>query len=113
MSAFFPFELEPPPWIYRLLSRMGLMQRLYRRVAADLVEAMPTGGLLVDVGAGPGHLLQRRGGGDVRTFVWRLLDWSFAMLRPPRQSPGNIPISGPVHAPRRGRGGHPPANGLL
>ena len=71
MSAFFPFELEPPPWIYRLFSRMGLMQRLYRRMAADLVAAMPTGGLLVDVGAGPGHLLQRVAAGRVRTFVWR------------------------------------------
>jgi ubiquinone/menaquinone biosynthesis C-methylase UbiE len=95
MSAFFPFELEPPPWIYRLLSRIGLMQRLYRRVAADLVEAMPTGGLLVDVGAGPGHLLQQVAAArpDIRLAV---LDWSFAMLRPPHQSPGDIHSSGPV-----------------
>ncbi len=57
MSAFFPFELEPPPRLYRLLVRLGLMERLYRRLAADLVAAVPRGGLLVDVGAGTGQLL--------------------------------------------------------
>jgi ubiquinone/menaquinone biosynthesis C-methylase UbiE len=95
MSAFFPFELEPPPWLYRLLSRMQLMQRLYRRVAADLVEALPSGALLVDVGAGPGHLLrvvaaQRP---DVRLAT---LDWSYSMLRPspqlPEETPGIRPL---------------------
>lgn len=57
MSAFFPFELEPPPWLYRLLVRLGLMRRLYRRLAADLVAGAPKDGLLVDVGAGTGQLL--------------------------------------------------------
>lgn len=96
MSIFFPFELEPPPWMYRLLSRLELMQRLYRRVAADLAAALPPGALLVDVGAGPGHLLsivaQKRP--DLRLTV---LDWSYAMLRPlPRrvlpENPGYPPI---------------------
>ena len=41
MSAFFPFELEPPPWLYRVLARGPLMQRMYRRVADDLTEALP------------------------------------------------------------------------
>lgn len=96
MSAFFPFELEPPPWLYRFLSRMGLMQRLYRRVAADLVAALPPGALLVDVGAGPGHLLSivARERPDLRLAV---LDRSYAMLRPmPGQvlpaKPGDPPL---------------------
>ncbi len=90
MSAFFPFELEPPPWMYRLLSRMRLMQRLYRLVATDLVEALPTGALLVDVGAGPGHLMNivARERPDIRPAV---LDWSVAMLRPSRRNPGHNP----------------------
>lgn len=90
MSAFFPFELEPPPWLYRILSRMRLMQRLYRRLATDLVEALPTGALLVDVGAGPGHLMNTvaRERPDLRLAV---LDRSAAMLRPSRRHPGYNP----------------------
>ncbi len=95
MSAFFPFELEPPPWMYRLLSRGPLMQRMYRRVAADLVEALPHDSLLVDIGAGPGHLVsivatQRP---DVRLAA---LDRSFSMLRPSHLRPGDTPGLRPV-----------------
>jgi ubiquinone/menaquinone biosynthesis C-methylase UbiE len=81
MSAFFPFELEPPPWMYHHLARGPLMQRMYRRVAADLAEAMPTGGLLIDVGAGPGHLanLVAKKRPDLQLVA---LDWSWTMLRP-------------------------------
>jgi SAM-dependent methyltransferase len=84
MSAFFSFELEPPPWMYRLLARGPLMQRLYHRLAADLAEAVPLGGLLVDVGAGPGHLMKIVAGKrpDLRLAV---LDRSWAMLHPSRQ----------------------------
>lgn len=83
MSAFFPFELEPPPWMYRLLSRWGLMQRLYRRLAVDLVRTVPPEALLVDVGAGPGHLLSLVAGKrpDLRLVV---VDRAYAMLRPGR-----------------------------
>lgn len=81
MSAFFPFELEPPPWLYRLLVRLRFMQRLYRRLAADLVPAAPRGGWLVDVGAGTGQLLamvaQQRP--DLRLLA---LDQAPAMLQP-------------------------------
>lgn len=81
MSAFFAFELEPPPWLYRLLVRLGLMQRLYRRLAADLAAAAPHHGLLVDVGAGTGRLLQML---TQRRTDLRLLavDWSATVLRP-------------------------------
>ena len=92
MSAFFPFELEPPPWLYRILARGGLMQRLYRRLAADLAEALPAGGLLIDVGAGPGHLadLVAQSRPDLRLVA---LDWSLRMLRPgPRRpTPQRLP----------------------
>ena len=92
MSAFFPFELEPPPWMYRLLARGPLMQRMYRRVAVDLAAAMPMGGLLIDVGAGPGHLMrhvavQRP---DLRLAA---IDWSYAMLRG-TPHPDHLPSSG-------------------
>jgi ubiquinone/menaquinone biosynthesis C-methylase UbiE len=81
MSAFFPFELEPPPWLYRLLARGPLMQRMYRRLAADLAAALPPAALLVDVGAGPGHLagLMAQARPDLRVVA---LDWSWTMLRP-------------------------------
>jgi ubiquinone/menaquinone biosynthesis C-methylase UbiE len=90
MSAFFPFELEPPPRLYRLLARGALMQRLYRRVAADLAAALPTGGLLIDVGAGPGHLLRHVA---VQRPDLRLagVDFSYAMLR---GTPDPLPSSG-------------------
>ncbi|MGQ9919917.1 MAG: class I SAM-dependent methyltransferase [Desulfobacca sp.] len=93
MSAFFPFELEPPPWLYRLLVRLGFMRRLYRRLAADLVADTPRHGLLVDVGAGTGGLLalvapQRP---DLRLLA---LDHAPAMFRTSRlytePSPGGL-----------------------
>lgn len=85
MSAFFPFELEPPPWLYRRMVRLGIMQRLYRRLGADLMAAAPTGGLLLDVGAGPGQLLTlvARQRPDLRLLA---VDREPAMLGPlPRQ----------------------------
>ena len=116
MSAFFPFELEPPPWMYRLLARGPLMQRMYRRVAADLAEALPSGGLLIDVGAGPGHLadLVAQERPDLRLVA---LDWSLAMLRPTLRgtadSNRNMPIPPPA-LPDCGRFGHAPfADSLL
>lgn len=82
MSAFFAFELEPPPWLYHVLVRLGLMQRLYRRLAGDVAAAAPPGGLLIDVGAGTGQLLtivaQQRP--DLRLLA---VDYSPAMLRHP------------------------------
>jgi len=92
MSAFFPFELEPPPWLYRLLVRLGLMRRLYRRLAADLVAGAPRDGLLVDVGAGTGQLLamvaSRRP--DLRLLA---IDHAPAMLQP--GFPSTHRLSGP------------------
>lgn len=90
MSAFFPFELEPPPWLYRLLARLPLMQRFYRRVAADLAATAPDQALLLDIGAGPGRLLTYVGTRrpDLSLVA---LDRSLAMLRRPRPLPTAAP----------------------
>ncbi len=81
MSAFFSLELEPPPWLYRLMVRLGLMNRLYRRLGADICRAAPPHGLVIDVGAGPGQLLTLVG--RKRPDLHLLsLDHAWQMLRP-------------------------------
>lgn len=95
MSAFFPFELEPPPWLYRVMARGPLMQRMYRRVAADLAEALAPGGLVVDVGAGPGYLtnLLAQDRPDLSLVA---LDWSLAMLHPTPKRPAPKKLPSPL-----------------
>jgi ubiquinone/menaquinone biosynthesis C-methylase UbiE len=81
MSAFFSFELEPPPWLYRLMVRLGLMNRLYGQLGADICQAAPRRGLVIDVGAGPGQLLTLVGQArpDLRLLS---VDHVWQMLRP-------------------------------
>jgi ubiquinone/menaquinone biosynthesis C-methylase UbiE len=47
---------EPPPWLYALMAKSGLLHRIYRRFSSDLAAALPVGARLLDVGTGPGHL---------------------------------------------------------
>ncbi|MHB9075406.1 MAG: class I SAM-dependent methyltransferase [Desulfobaccales bacterium] len=49
-------HLEPPPWLYARLARRSLMRLIYRLFGGDLVEALPRGSRLLDVGTGPGYL---------------------------------------------------------
>ncbi|MFA4904563.1 MAG: class I SAM-dependent methyltransferase [Desulfobaccales bacterium] len=49
-------HLEPPPWLYARMARGSLMRLIYRLFGGDLVEALPRGSRLLDVGTGPGYL---------------------------------------------------------
>jgi ubiquinone/menaquinone biosynthesis C-methylase UbiE len=49
-------HLEPPPWLYARMARRSLMRLIYRLFGGDLVEALPRGSRLLDVGTGPGYL---------------------------------------------------------
>lgn len=51
-------HLEPPPWLYTLLSRGFVMQEIHGRFALDLAGFLPLGARLLDVGTGPGFLLK-------------------------------------------------------
>ena len=56
-SPFFRVELEPSPWLYTLIARGSIYRRIYRLFLADLTAALPSGARLLDVGTGPGYLL--------------------------------------------------------
>ena len=79
-SPFFRVELEPPPWLYTLLARGPFFKRVYRLFLADLTAVLPPGAGLLDVGTGPGYLLDYLSSlrPDLRVFG---LDMSYQMLR--------------------------------
>ncbi|MBI4643336.1 MAG: class I SAM-dependent methyltransferase [Deltaproteobacteria bacterium] len=79
-SPFFRVELEPPPWLYHLMARGPFFKRVYRLFLADLTAALPPGAGLLDVGTGPGFLLDYLFAlrPDLRVFG---LDLSHQMLR--------------------------------
>ena len=56
-GPFFRVELEPPPWLYHLLARGPFFKRVYRLFLDDLRAGVPPGVRLLDVGTGPGFLL--------------------------------------------------------
>ncbi len=56
-TSFSRVELEPSPWFYALMGRGAIYRRIYRLFLADLGEVLPSGARLLDVGAGPGYLL--------------------------------------------------------
>ncbi|MFZ5450527.1 MAG: class I SAM-dependent methyltransferase [Thermodesulfobacteriota bacterium] len=56
-SPFFRVEIEPPPWLYHLLARGPFFKRVYRLFLNDLTAGVPAGARLLDVGTGPGYLL--------------------------------------------------------
>lgn len=78
-------HLEPPPWLYARMAQSSVMRLIYRLFGGDLVEALPWGCRLLDVGTGPGYLpgylaLERP---DLEICG---LDFSYDMIRrvPPR-----------------------------
>jgi ubiquinone/menaquinone biosynthesis C-methylase UbiE len=79
-GPFFRVELEPPPWLYNLMARGPFFKRVYDLFLADLKAALPLGAALLDVGTGPGYLLDYLCGlrPDLRVFG---VDMSFPMLR--------------------------------
>lgn len=56
-SPFFRVEIEPPPWLYHLLARGPFFKRVYRLFLEDLAASVPSGARFLDVGTGPGFLL--------------------------------------------------------
>ena len=69
-------ELEPFPRLYALLARGRLFRRFYRLVLADLAEGLPHGARLLDVGAGPGYLLDYLAALRPDLELWGVdLDW--------------------------------------
>ncbi len=57
IHRFFQADLEPPAWLYAHLARRAVFSRIYRFWADDLVRILPPEGRLLDVGTGPGYLL--------------------------------------------------------
>jgi ubiquinone/menaquinone biosynthesis C-methylase UbiE len=78
------FHLEPPPWLYARLARGSLLGLMYRRLAADLAQSLPTGARVLDVGTGPGYLPARLARERPDLDLWGL-DFSWAMIRRARQ----------------------------
>lgn len=79
-GPFFRVELEPPPWLYHLMARGPFLKRVYRLFLADLTAALSAGASLLDVGTGPGYLLDYLSSlrPDLRLFG---LDMDYRMLR--------------------------------
>jgi ubiquinone/menaquinone biosynthesis C-methylase UbiE len=57
-SIFRADRLEPPPWLYARMARGSLFRLVYRRFVADLAASLPPGSRVLDVGTGPGFLLE-------------------------------------------------------
>jgi len=72
-------HLEPPPWLYVRLARSGWFRRVYGRLAADLAAHLPRGARLLDVGTGPGFLLDQLAQERPDLDLWGL-DFSYSML---------------------------------
>jgi ubiquinone/menaquinone biosynthesis C-methylase UbiE len=79
-SIFRDKHLEPPPWLYARLARGSLMHLIYRQVAGDLAGDLPPGSRLLDVGTGPGYLLEHLAGVRPDLSLWGL-DYSAAMIQ--------------------------------
>jgi ubiquinone/menaquinone biosynthesis C-methylase UbiE len=80
-TSIFPVKhVEPPAWLYAPLARRFFHRLVYRRFAGDLAENLPNRARLLDVGTGPGYLLDAlaRRRPDLRAFG---LDLDYGMLR--------------------------------
>jgi ubiquinone/menaquinone biosynthesis C-methylase UbiE len=89
-------HLEPPPWLYTRLARGSVMRLIYRRLIDDLAGSLPRGTRLLDVGAGPGHLLGYLARERPDLSLWGL-DCSYDMIRRARPRPETM---APQAAPR-------------
>jgi ubiquinone/menaquinone biosynthesis C-methylase UbiE len=77
-------HLEPPPWLYARMAQSSLMRLIYRRFIADLAGSLPPGARLLDVGTGPGYLLDYLARDRPDLNLWGL-DSSPDMIRRTRQ----------------------------
>ncbi len=79
-SRFFRYELEPPPWLYVRLARGPISRLIYRRLTGDLAGILPLEARLLDIGAGPGYLMDHLAEArpDLKLFA---LDRSYSMMR--------------------------------
>jgi ubiquinone/menaquinone biosynthesis C-methylase UbiE len=77
-------HLEPPPWLYARMVRGPLMRLIYRRFIADLAGSLPPGTRLLDVGTGPGYLLDYLARDRPDLSLWGL-DFSPDMIRRARE----------------------------
>jgi len=86
-GRFFRAELEPPPCLYVRLAQGPIFSLVYRRLVADLAESLPHGARLLDVGTGPGYLLDylARPRPDLHLLG---LDLSYGMIRRARLKAG-------------------------
>ncbi|MBM4273418.1 MAG: class I SAM-dependent methyltransferase [Deltaproteobacteria bacterium] len=58
LTSIFPVKhVEPPAWLYAPMARRFFHRLVYRRFAGDLAASLPPGASLLDVGTGPGYLL--------------------------------------------------------
>jgi ubiquinone/menaquinone biosynthesis C-methylase UbiE len=77
---------EPPPWFYARLARGSVMRLIYRRLIDDLAGSLPRNTRLVDVGAGPGYLLNYLARERPDLSLWGL-DCAHDMIRRARPRP--------------------------
>jgi ubiquinone/menaquinone biosynthesis C-methylase UbiE len=86
-SIFRVKHLEPPPWLYAWMARSSLLRMIYRRINADLAAFLPTGARVLDVGTGPGYLLEYLAERRPDLDLWGL-DLAPAMIRRARRRQG-------------------------
>jgi ubiquinone/menaquinone biosynthesis C-methylase UbiE len=86
-SIFRVKHLEPPPWLYAWMARGSLLGMIYRRINADLAAFLPPGARVLDVGTGPGYLLEYLAARRPDLDLWGL-DLAPAMIRRARRRQG-------------------------
>lgn len=98
LTSIFPVKhVEPPAWLYAPMARWFFHRLVYRRFAGDLTVCLPPGASLLDVGTGPGYLLDllARQRQDLRSFG---LDIDYAMLRRGPAQAQFAPVMGDAQA---------------
>ncbi len=110
-TNLFPLaDLEPPPRIYARMARSSLMRRVYQGFVTDLAASLPARASLLDIGTGPGYLLDylARERPDLNLVG---MDLSFQMLRQGRLHPMNPVSPAPIQQVVAAAGALPFASG--
>jgi ubiquinone/menaquinone biosynthesis C-methylase UbiE len=97
-TSIFPVKhVEPPAWLYAIMARRLLPRLVYRPFTGDLAASLPAGASLLDVGAGPGYLLDllARQRPDLHPVG---LDLDYGMLRRRPATARFIPVIGDAQA---------------
>ncbi|MBM4295955.1 MAG: class I SAM-dependent methyltransferase [Deltaproteobacteria bacterium] len=98
LTSTFPVKhVEPPAWVSAPMARWFLHGLVYRRFVGDLAAGVPPGATLLDVGAGPGYLLEAlaRKRPDLQALG---LDIDYGMLRRGPASKQFTPVVGDAQA---------------